>query len=122
VPAGSKLIIHAFTARPRCGDVEKEIASRSFHVESLLPRRGFGTAGRILSRVSQAQNERKPCTEWYREIPHQFCFLNLVRGQSPKSLLHEILELIGPFLISAVKPFCLPAIVPKGRRRVPFRG
>ena len=36
------------------------------------------------SRVSQAQNERKPCTEWYREIPHQFCILNLVCGQSPK--------------------------------------
>ena len=35
------------------------------------------------SRISQAQNERKPCTDWYREFPHQFCFLNLVRGQSP---------------------------------------
>ena len=42
---------------------------------------------RILSRISQAQNERKPCTEWYREIPHQFCFLNLVRGRLGKLLL-----------------------------------
>ena len=59
---------------------------RSFHVESLLPRRGSGTAGRILSspleipaehkadtsgvpfltgsRISQAQNERRSRTNF----------------------------------------------------------
>jgi len=68
------------------------------------------------SRVSQAQNERKPCTEWYREIPHQFCSLNLVRGQSPKLVPAQAGIPVPRNLLSSdscllTSDFCFPFVV-----------